>query len=328
MNLVKLFKKSRLILDSHQLCVLQVRKYDRENYLAGLCISDNRIKRLTFALRAFNVELAIIRDKTTDSDRAKARFHFWSKLIDEIIRRNDKNNSDLSQDKLHAYYNHTPVAKELFELFYEVNIDESSEKYLKDLIGSRLSSKVLGYKAFEDMDELLLYCSKSNESLYQLSWRVASQLHRVQIVDDLFDEISLVAHHLGIAHGLSNVIRAIPYNASKGACFIPADILHHHGLVTSDLRLSMKRNQLDGGKLIPLVNDLADICQSHVNYAHEKNRNVPSLLRQIFLPRLIVQNHLDRLRKCNYDICDARLRQQNGLLPLKLWLNCKYDMFS
>lgn len=152
---------------------MHVRKYDRENYLAGLCVKDEKIKRVNFALRAFNVELAGIKDKTTDSDRAKARFHFWSKLIEEIIRRNDIASPDIDKDKLNAYYNHSLIAKELLEIFHLVDLSEECQAYLKDLIGSRLSAKVLGYKRFETMSELLLYCSKSNESSYQLAWPVS-----------------------------------------------------------------------------------------------------------------------------------------------------------
>lgn len=328
MNFIKFFKKppsSKIILTSHDYCLLQVRKYDRENYLAGLCINDAKIRRVNFALRAFNVELAIIRDKTSDSDRAKVRFHFWSKLIDEIIRRNDVTQQDLDQDKLNAYYNHSPIAKELLEIFNLVDLTPNNQAHLKDLIGSRLSSKVLGYKRFETMSELILYCSKSNESLYQLAWDTSRQIHNIWNPPEEFsDRLREISHHIGVAHGLSNVIRGIPYNASKGSCFVPNDLLKQFELEPADFASSIKRKELDGHRLKPVVKELAIRCQTYLDEAHSVIVYVPTPYRDIFLTRVAIQSFLRKLRLCHYDICDPKLNRAKSLLPLNLWLNQKY----
>lgn len=306
-------------IDTHHFCLHHVRKYDRENYLAALCIKDRMLKRVVFALRAFNVELSLVRDMTTNSDRAKIRFHFWSKLIDEIIERNNRASIDLNKEV--AYYKHTPLAKELLDLFYLVDVDEQIASYLKDLVGARVSSKVLGYKPFESISELELYCTKSNASIYHLALRVERQVRNIW--SDHFDVTTTVdqcAHDMGIAQGLSNVIRGVPYNATKNCCYIPKDLLDDHQLTNRDF---ITKN-LDGGKIRPLIKTMAEICQARMDLAIGRMGHLPKHYKNLFLPRVAIQSSLNTLKKCDYNICDSRVSKRNELLPLSLKLSSVY----
>jgi len=306
--------------DSFKYCLTHVQRYDRENYLAALCIGDPLVRRSIIALRAFNAELALIRDATTNSDRAKVRFHFWSKLVEEILRRNNlpPEHNEASAEKDLAYYRHTPVAKELLDLFRLIEIDTDIKQSLTDLIGARISSKVLGYKPFDSMAELELYSSKSNGSIYQLSWRLALQLRNSPQTH--CDALQSISKSLGIAHGLSNIIRGIPYNSTKNCCYIPQDILMSNNLTIRDLMTK----QLDGSRIAPVVEQLAIRCQDLVDQASSNHKNIPSNMRQLFLPRVAITSYLKRLRKCNYNICDPSLGRRNELLPLSIWMASKF----
>lgn len=306
-------------IDSHKYCIEHVKKYDRENYLAAICIKDFRIRRAVFSLRAFNVELSLIRDSTTNSDRAKLRLHFWSRLVDEIIRRNDEQDTNI--DKLNAYYNYTPLAKELLDLFHLIDIDQKIKTCLKDLIGARVSAKVLGYQSFKSAQELELYCSKSNSSLYHLSTELSFQLYNIwHTNDDIKPTIGSVAEKLGVAHGLSNIIRGIPYNSTKNCCYIPEDMLLKHKLTKRDFA----NNNLDGNKIKDVVEELATRCQELLTDSYLEAIDIPNFFRQIFLPRVAIQANLNKLRKCNYNICDVNLKRRNELLPLNIWMASKY----
>jgi NADH dehydrogenase [ubiquinone] 1 alpha subcomplex assembly factor 6 len=306
-------------ISSHHYCMNQVRRYDRENYLAALCIDSKLLKRIVFALRAFNVELSLIRDLTTNSDRAKLRFHFWSRLIDEIIKRNGNPLPDVNKDV--AYYKHTPVAKELLDLFHMVDIDGDMENYMRDLVGARVSSKVLGYKPFDDMRELELYCSKSNTPIYQLAWRMDFQLNNVFNPEiGLRNGLESVSNDLGIAQGLSNVIRGIPYNSTKNCCYVPQDLLEKYHLTNRDF----VTKQLDGNKIRSVVEALANRCQELSDKVQDQLGGLPKCFRQIFLTRVAIQANLKMLKKCNYNICDPRVNKRNELLPLNLKLASIY----
>lgn len=301
-------------LDSYRYCLDHVKKCDRENYLAAIYIQDARLRRAVIALRAFNVELSLVRDLTTDSDRAKVRFHFWSKLVEEIADR-QKNRETASEEKLNAYYNYSPVAKELLDLFELVEINSQYQQRLQDLIGARVSSKVLGYKPFLTLSELESYCSKSNGSVYHLASMIADQLypdHRSKLVYE-------VSESLGRAHGLSNIIRGIPYNSTKNCCYIPQDILGEYKLTTRDF----VQPRLDPQKIAPIIEDLSSRCQNLLNEVHSAQTDLPKHARSLTLTRIAIQSYLSNLRRKNYNVCDPRLLRRNEILPLRLWFSSR-----
>lgn len=313
--------------DTYKFCIGHVEKYDRENYLAGLYIKDNLLKRVNFALRAFNVELSLIRDLANNSDRAKVRFHFWSKLIDEIVRRNEEPVKTIDHDKDLAYYRQTPVAKELLDLFNLVDLTKEMEDSLRGLIGARVSSKVLGYKQFETMDELELYCIRSNSAIYSLAWRVDMQFKQ-QGYEDCDNEVTPILEsisiNLGKAHGLSNIMRGIPYNSTKNCCYIPKDILDDFNLTNRDFI----GPRLDGHTVKPVVKYIADRCRVLLS---QVNSNLGRLLsssnyRQyrhlwyLYLPRVTIESNLKKLKRYDHNICEPLLSRRNELLALNLKL--------
>lgn len=327
MNLLRLFKRANPLaqIDSHIACVLQSRRYDHENYLAGLCIKNDKTRRVMYALRAFNVELALIKDKTTNSDRAKMRFQFWTRLVDEIIKRNSGTENNLNEDKSAAYYRHSPVAKELLELFYHINIDDGMKEHLHDLIGARVSGKILGYQPFADMAELELYCLKSNAGIYHLCWAMSDQLNnKVGAKASGVVKLKAISDHLGVAQGLSNVLRAIPYNYEKNTCHIPVALLEEHKLTTRDFVSNMKRPQIDMGRVRPVIEFLANECATNLNIVHSQHLLLPRYYYQMFLPRVAIESYLRRLRKYDHDVFHPVVRQRDGRLPLNLWLRSKH----
>lgn len=306
--------------DAHKYCVEHVRRHDRENFLAALCIEDPILRRAVLAIRAFNVELSLIKDSTSSTDRAMIRFHFWSKFVEEIVRR-DGEEVVTNDHKSTAYYKQTPVAKELLDLFHLVKMDDGMRKCLEDLIGARLSSKAMGTKLFESMEELELYCEKSNGSLYNLCIRLNEGLRpnlktSEQTMQILYD----TSKSIGIAQGLSNVIRGIPFNASRECCYIPMDLFKEYQLKTRDFI----GKGLDGDKIKPVVEFLSKKCQDSLNIVNVNQRKLLPQYRQLFMPRVGIQLSLNRLRKLNYNICDSKLQSKSNIrLPLNLLLTSK-----
>lgn len=98
-----------------QLCICNYndRKFDYENFVATLFISDEEIRRTAFALRAFNVELAQIRDITRTNELAQIRFQFWQDVIDEIY--SISSTSQVTDNETLMKYRNFPLAFELFK---------------------------------------------------------------------------------------------------------------------------------------------------------------------------------------------------------------------
>ncbi len=89
---------------SSSYCIDLVKKHDYESYLIGLLFPKQH-RRAYFAIKAFNVEIATIRDQIPRNAQqaGRIRFQFWRDVISEI------NNKAL------AKHNNQPVALELAE---------------------------------------------------------------------------------------------------------------------------------------------------------------------------------------------------------------------
>ncbi|RTG90537.1 NADH dehydrogenase [ubiquinone] 1 alpha subcomplex assembly factor 6 [Schistosoma bovis] len=85
-------------------CLSIVQKYDYENYLCSLLLPGSR-RNFALALRAFNVELAQICDRSENLAQAKYRFQFWREIIEHLF--------DSSND---SSPHHTPLERELKEV--------------------------------------------------------------------------------------------------------------------------------------------------------------------------------------------------------------------
>lgn len=67
-------------------CANLVKQYDYENYLLGL-LTPSECRDAYFAIRAFNIEIALIKDQTNANPHAsRMRFNWWRGVLEEIYR--------------------------------------------------------------------------------------------------------------------------------------------------------------------------------------------------------------------------------------------------
>ncbi|KAL3186558.1 hypothetical protein MRX96_027371 [Rhipicephalus microplus] len=66
-------------------CMDQVKQHDYENYLCSLLLPAG-LRRSAFAIRAFNVELAQIRDVVSRADIGVMRIHFWKDAVERVYK--------------------------------------------------------------------------------------------------------------------------------------------------------------------------------------------------------------------------------------------------
>ena len=65
-------------------CRDQVKKHDYDRYLSSLFIPSNHRDHV-WALGAFNIELAMIKDIVSDINIGKMRFAWWRETIDRLF---------------------------------------------------------------------------------------------------------------------------------------------------------------------------------------------------------------------------------------------------
>ncbi|XP_057591331.1 NADH dehydrogenase (ubiquinone) complex I, assembly factor 6 isoform X2 [Hippopotamus amphibius kiboko] len=95
-------------------CLELLRKRDYEGYLCSLLLPAES-RSSAFALRAFNVELAQVKDSVSEKTIGLMRMQFWKKTVDDIYRDSPP---------------HQPVA---IELWKEKNLDDKAYHNIQEL---------------------------------------------------------------------------------------------------------------------------------------------------------------------------------------------------
>ncbi|XP_008973413.1 NADH dehydrogenase (ubiquinone) complex I, assembly factor 6 isoform X2 [Pan paniscus] len=95
-------------------CLELLRKRDYEGYLCSLLLPAES-RSSVFALRAFNVELAQVKDSVSEKTIGLMRMQFWKKTVEDIYCDNPP---------------HQPVA---IELWKEKNLDDKAYRNIKEL---------------------------------------------------------------------------------------------------------------------------------------------------------------------------------------------------
>ncbi|EHA98695.1 hypothetical protein GW7_20599 [Heterocephalus glaber] len=134
-------------------CLELLRKRDYENYLCSLLLpSESRSS--AFALRAFNVELARVKDSVSEKTIGLRRMHFWRKTVEDIYCDNPP---------------HQPVDIELWKAVRRHNL---TKRWLMKIIGKR--EKNLDNKAHCNIQELENYAENTQSCLLYLTLEILS----------------------------------------------------------------------------------------------------------------------------------------------------------
>jgi NADH dehydrogenase [ubiquinone] 1 alpha subcomplex assembly factor 6 len=158
-----------------------VQNRDRESYLCGLLLPANA-RRSYFAIRAFNVELASIKDGSVsrkvggaqfDNDSGasmalKIRLQWWRQALNTIYSEADDTGDYSSADPLlqsmiRSSWNN-PVVRELDTAVHQSQL---TRRFLERLVEAREID--LDVRQFDTMEEQIQYAENTFSSLLYLS---------------------------------------------------------------------------------------------------------------------------------------------------------------
>lgn len=71
------------------------RKHEYESFLCTLLLSGADIRSFIFAVRAFNVEIALIRDQISQKEIGVGRISFWRDAINKTFKKKPEDLSDV-----------------------------------------------------------------------------------------------------------------------------------------------------------------------------------------------------------------------------------------
>ncbi|XP_013874377.1 NADH dehydrogenase (ubiquinone) complex I, assembly factor 6 isoform X2 [Austrofundulus limnaeus] len=216
---------------SEKYCLDLVRSRDHEGFISSLLLPFEA-RRSSLALRAFNVELAQVKDSVSQKTIGLMRMQFWQTAVEEIYRDDPPNQ---------------PVSTELWRAVRTHNL---TKRWLLRIVTER--EKDLNDKAYRNIQELETYSENTQSSLLYLL------LECLGVKNVHADH---AASHIGKAQGIVTCLRAIPYHSSRRKVYLPMDICMLHGASQEDF-IRGSREQ----KVRDVVYDIAS--QAHVHLQH------------------------------------------------------------
>ncbi|MBX9618011.1 MAG: squalene/phytoene synthase family protein [Hyphomicrobiales bacterium] len=244
-------------------CEDLVRRADKDRYLAALFIPPFE-RRFVFALAAFNIEIARVREVISDAMPGEVRFQWWRDAI-----------MDTARGDVHSH----PVASALLDCIVQCRLPR---KALLDMIDART------FDLYDDpmpsLNALEGYCGETASALFQLS--------ALCLAGGADPHAARCSGHAGVAYALTGLMRALPYHARRGQCYLPLDLLRHHGVDRDDV-VNGKASDALAGVLLALRQQ----AEYHASEARRAIVDIHESVRGAFLPMALVPAYLRALER-------------------------------
>ncbi|KAG8832188.1 hypothetical protein FRC17_001782 [Serendipita sp. 399] len=268
-------------------CQTLVRKNDYEGYLNSFLFPP-RIRNEYLALKAFNTELAMIPEATSQSTIAQMRLTFWRDAVKAIYEGNPPQQ---------------PVALALRPLTMVV-----PSYHLLRIVDARISE--VKHPGFVSVEDLTSHAESTSSTLL---YAFLSLLN--------LSSSSLYSHaasHIGIANSYAILLRALPFQASKRRLFVPAELTAKHGVSQEEVfRLGG-----DARGISDAVYELACLANDHINTAKSmfEGKKIPPEVLPVLLTAVPTISYLNRLESSNFHAFEPKLQSRDWKLPYKLWI--------
>jgi 15-cis-phytoene synthase len=249
--------------DAH--CQALVRAADKDRYLATLFAPAEHRSAL-FALYAFNLEIARVREVVRDPLAGEIRLQWWSDVLHGVDR-----------GEVEAH----PVASALRAAIarYRLPVER-----LAALIAARRFD--LYDEPMATLLELESYARGASADLIALA---ANILDGGRVPDELI-------RHAGLAHAMAGLLSAFPVHAARGQLFMPLDILERHGA---------GRQAIASGQASPQLRAaLAEMrlhARRHLAAARDLIATAPAAVMPALLPVALAGPTLARMERRDYD---------------------------
>lgn len=258
---------SSRLADAYAHCETLVREGDADRWLACL-FAPADLRPHLYALYAFSLDVARVRDIVSDPMPREIRFQWWRDAIDGGAR------GDIAGH---------PVAAALLDTIDRFDLPRAA---LTNLVDART------FDLYDDpmpgIRQLEGYCGETSSALIRLATIVLSVGKDPGGAD--------AAGHCGVAYGITGLLRALPWHAARGQIFLPEDMLKKHGASREDL---ISGRPSDG--LRATIGELIDIARAHLAAGTGKLNEVDAGARAAFLPVSLVEPYLRKMAKRGFD---------------------------
>ncbi len=221
-----------------------------------------------FALYAFNLEIARIRESVREPMLGQIRLQWWRDVLDRLAK----------GDAAPAH----PVAEPLGEAVQCFSLShgeferllEAREADLDDAPPSTLAA-------------LERYADDTAGTVTRLA---------VEVLDVRESNAMCAARHVGIAWALAGLLRAVPFHAVAGRLYLPQELLEGHGVTASQIL-----SGASSPELCAVAAEVAGRARHHIAAARELRRDVPRRAVAALLPATLASRYLTMLQRHHHD---------------------------
>lgn len=260
--------------EDYAYCDAMVKRDDLDRWLAGLFIPQE-FRPSVFALYAFNLEIARVREITSEPLLGEIRFQWWQEAI-------------AGERAWEAEAN--PVAAALLDTItrYELPVE--------------MLSKLIDARAFDLYDEPMLsiealeaYANATSTGIFRLVAAIIGEDPARNLGEELEGNRDAI-NHGGVAYALTGLLRALPWSLAKGKIYVPLEILDRHGVDTDTL--------LAGKPTAAIYNALAemrDLMREHLRAFWDQAQNLSQPTQITFMPVTLCEAYLKQMQKKSYN---------------------------
>jgi len=248
-------------------CGDQVRRYDNDRYLTALHAPASRRDAL-FALYAFNVEVAKTREAVSEPMIGQIRLQWWREAIGE------------------AYSGTVREHAVLRPLAQAIERHDLTRGNFDTLINARESD--LTDEPPATIEELGNYAEGTTSTLIRLA---------LEILDQRTGVAQEAARGIGIAWGLTGLLRAVVFHARDKRQYLPAQSMRQAKADPDDLF------ELRGGApLADVAREVAEAARQALRSGRQYRRAVPRAAIPALLPGTLAEMYLRRMARLDYDL--------------------------
>jgi 15-cis-phytoene synthase len=252
--------------DSFTYCEQLVRAADKDRFLASLFAPADRRSPL-FALYAFNVEIARVRELVHEPLAGEVRLQWWRDGLE-----------GRTQGEMRA----NPVADALLNTIARFKLPTER---LVGLIEART------FDLYDDPMTSLADLERYARSTSSVVIELASA-----ILCGNEPDLGQTATHAGIAYAIAGLLRAFPVHAARGQLYLPCDLLERHGIVRQDIYAGRAT-----AGLLAALSEMRQQARQHLAELDEWRSLVPPEASPAFLPVALVPAILASMERPSYD---------------------------
>ncbi|MBN9018202.1 MAG: phytoene/squalene synthase family protein [Rhizobiales bacterium] len=254
-------------MDAFAFCAEEVRRHDRDRFLADL-FAPEPARRHLFALHAFNLEIARVRELVSSPMPGEIRLQWWRDVLD------GKATGDAAGN---------PVAAAIIET---LSLNGLPATALDNLIEARIFD--LYNDPMPSLADLEGYAGETSSVLIQFAAMILAGGKDPGTVD--------AAGHAGVALAIVGLLRALPTHAQRQQLYLPGDMMQAAGVSAEDIF---------AGRVTPglrtLLADLRAVARGHLAEARRRLGAADRSVLPAFLPLALVEPLLARMERSGHD---------------------------